>query len=1039
MEALPAQRPGSIRSVASSSSLASGVSLSRRPRTRTRSRSRTVTGSTERRPGDAPAVPIIQSDLPYLASPASPEPMEGQPTSQDPLSAPSRPPRSPQRLEVSEIRSSDTASTQVITDADPTFVESLPSGPISGKPASKAARQASTLPLIDTGYKPPPSAFSRDPALTPVVNIRDSVSTQQSGVSSSLYPPSTSTASGPESPPSPRSIAGQKDIPPFALEVNEVQEFDTDDVSYRLRLLVKNNYFLPPAHSKPSPEDLGSVPPNVAKTPRSPAPFLNLFGIGKSKSKPTTPVSTPGLDPNLPMLRTTSDSIAAPYALRPDQPRTSSQFPRASPHIQNGAPRGRVVVVREKVMDIATAAKQAEQDLKARGAWVDQSSQKGNSVSVADVIDPTDAVDVPLPSPSYPFAVQASALHGLGVMESLGADVLAERLPPGQRAENSWRKALLHQAVHHSLDNTPDMSTFSHGVSASTPASPLASPKSIATSVSGMDTPNITQQLLSKKIVAQPLVDDTTPTKHARQNSNGSTSRGRTKDKLTVPVHETADLPRPSSNYVPYRVETPSGPMTPLGPPPRRYFVNPLFSLSQTDLTSDRQSTRVPNSVDRESYSTLRKTVSSPSLAEDYETSSRHELMTPPPLPRYPRDSQATVTSLSSPGGEDYGRRESHSNEVDDDRSSLALSALNRPSLSEYSQSSMSPTTSTFQDMLNQQSHSRASSTQPGPSRFSVEQQSEYRASPITRSAAMSPPPRMSSSLAHVALPPPPRSSSFNYNHPSLRSRMLSSGTSSLQSSQSPAANSEDSTFHIIAPEPTTPPLPASDPDPSTSPPPPLSVDIPVDDIPEGIQSAPGPSTHTSFFDSIQNQPNAMDDLDSSSDESEDEAVSPLPPPQPSVDPRARAISSVSATSPRPPIMKHANYSAPYIRSSPEVPPQNLMPLENDARSKKPIANIPTRLSKNPLPSSSYDFFKYAEDNPLTFSALAGNPREPRRPSTVDNVNQWRNSQKAQESLRKLDGMLLQHMELEKDTIKRIATQLKQTAPSRSTSSQLPR
>lgn len=135
MEALPAQRPGSIRSVASNSSLASGVSLSRRPRTRTRSR--TVTGSTERRPGETPAVPLLQSDLPYLSGPIVQEPLEDHTTtsSQNPLSEPpTRPPRSPQRVEVSEIRSSDTASTQVITDADPTFVEPLPSGPISGKP-----------------------------------------------------------------------------------------------------------------------------------------------------------------------------------------------------------------------------------------------------------------------------------------------------------------------------------------------------------------------------------------------------------------------------------------------------------------------------------------------------------------------------------------------------------------------------------------------------------------------------------------------------------------------------------------------------------------------------------------------------------------------------------------------------------------------------------------------------------------------------------------------------------------------------------------
>jgi phage gpG-like protein len=47
-----------------------------------------------------------------------------------------------------------------------------------------------------------------------------------------------------------------------------------------------------------------------------------------------------------------------------------------------------------------------------------------------------------------------------------------------------------------------------------------------------------------------------------------------------------------------------------------------------------------------------------------------------------------------------------------------------------------------------------------------------------------------------------------------------------------------------------------------------------------------------------------------------------------------------------------------------------------------------------------------------------------------DPLTTWRNNQRAQESLRKLDGMLIQHMEDEKDTIKRIATTMKQTADS---------
>ncbi|KDR76319.1 hypothetical protein GALMADRAFT_156407 [Galerina marginata CBS 339.88] len=1044
MEAPPVQRPGSIRSVASNSSIVSGVSLSRQPRTRMRSR--TVTGATES-PEGPPATP---SDLPYLSGHFVQEPLEDLTnSSREPLTGPPpRPPRSPQRLEAVEIRGSDTASSQGATDPDPTFVEPLPSGPISAK-ASKAIKQASTLPPLDTGYRPPPSAFSRDPALTPITNVRDSVSTQQSGVSSSLYPPSTSTASLPESPPSPRSIAGQMDPPPFALEVSEVQEYDSDDVSYRLRLLVKNNYFLPPAHSKPSPADFAPPPLNVPKkSPRTAGPFLDLFRVGKSKSKPTTPTGpTSGFDPTLPMLRTTSDSITAPYALRTNQPRPSAQFPHASPHISNPAPRGRVVVVREKMNDIAVAAKQAEQDLKARGVWIEQGSQKGNPIIVDDVIDPTDAVDIPLPSPSYPFAVQTSAMHGLGVLESVGAGVLADRLPPAKNpnlpvsydpVEDKWRKALLHEAVHLSLDNTADESTFSHNLRSSTP---LSSPRS-----NGPDTrvnsPPImtTQQLIQQKIVAQPLIDVTSSIKHSRQKSNESTSKGNTSGKLAVLTVETRDTSRPSSYQ---RVETPSGPMTPLGPPPRRHFVNPLYSLSQTDLTNDYQPPNMSSALSEDDLPpALRRTVSSPLLSEGYNSSSssRHSVMTPPPVPQYSRDSQVTITSFNTVRGDetiDGVLSDSHESDFEDlPRNSLALSAMmSRPSLSEYSQDSLSPTTSTFQDMINHESHS-AASTHPGPSRFSLEQQSGYRSSPSNRSMAMSPPPRMSSSLAHVALPPPPRSLSFNYQTV-VRSH-LSSSASSSQSNRSPPAGSGDSTFHITAPEPTTPPLPLVERQNRASPPP-ISVDISSDFNPASVRidSAPGPSSPTSFFDSIQSQPNAMDDLESSSDESDDEEPNPIPP-KLFVDPRTRATSNTSAINPRPQIMKHGNFSTPYIRPG-ESYHHNLLPVGNDAHSRQPVSNKPIRLAKNDtLPSSSYDFFQYAQDNPPNLSDLTVENSLFRRPSTGEHVMNWRNNQRAQDSLRKLDGMLLQHMEDEKDTIKRIATHMKQTTNSQPSPSNLP-
>jgi len=848
------------------------------------------------------------------------------------------------------------------------------------------------------------------------------VSTEQSGLLSSIYPPSTSTASATESPTSPVSLAGHLDVSPSNPEVNEVQDYDNEDISYRLRLLVKNNYFLPPAHSKPSPADLAlSDMNNTKKSPRVTTPaFLDLFRVGKSKSKPTTPTGgiSPGFDPTAPMLRATSDSITAPFALRSNQPLSSHQ---PTQRIINSAPRGRVVVVREKLNDMTAAAKQAEQDIKTRAMKIEQGSQKANPTVTEDGIDPTDHVDVPLLSPSYPFAVQASAVHGLGVLESLGADVLAERLPPPKNpnlpsqydtSEDSWRKALLHQAVSHSLDNTPDVSMFSQ---------PLNSPKSTDTLQSKVvDTPppqgsvDATRILIQQKITDQ--LNDATPTPtHSCQKSQGSGRHEKERNLVII-----AD-PSLDKSFAPPRVETPSGPLTPLNPPPRPR-ARLVHSLSQEDISSSSaQPSQVEGSPDiKDSSPSLRRTVSSPILVDEYD-SSRQLALSPPPMPSYLRYSHITATSSdATPDGAenaDNTRTDTPLPESDRRRGSLALSAVqSRPSLSEYSQMSPSPTTSTFQDMLNHDTQSN-SSINPGSSRLSIEQREAYIAGAYSRSA-MSPPPRLPSALSHVPLPPPPRSSSLNYMkaHPQLRNPQLGHLT------HTPKAESEDSTFHISAPEPTTPPLPMPE-QRSVS-----QILDPIDDSPTPTSmrlhsTAPGPSSPTSFFDSIQSQPNAMDDLDSSSDESEDEEAMPMPPPV-FGDPRNRAASSASARVPQ--VMRLGNLSTPHLKMGESISPREYLPARNDADSKKPVSNIPSKPSKD-LPASSYDFFKYAQENPHNFSASGvGGSGSNRRPATADHVPS--NDQKAQESLRKLDGMLLRHIEDEKDTIKRIATHLKQTA-----------
>ena len=1048
-----AQRPGSIRSVASNSSIGSCVSLSRRPRTK--ARSRTVTGSSSRSE-DHPQSPT-DSILPYLNDLAV----------QDPSMEPATVvittlPQPPSSSEQPEIRSSDAASSalssQEPSPAAATVVEpSQP--PYTGKQVylepffytayvnsnhatvqkSKAIKVASSLPHLNTGYQPPPSAFSRDPALTPIGNVRDSVSTQQSGTSSSLYPPSTSTASGPGSPTSRLSMSDRIDqliLPPVVPEVNDVQEYDSDDVSYRLRLLVKNNYFLPPAHSKPSPEDFASASPTTVR--KASTPFLDLFR-GKSKSKSSTsPRHSPVFDSAVPMLRTTSDSIVTPYGLRTQQPRSSSQMPRLSPCLPCTSPRGRVVVVREKMNDIAVAAKQAEQDLKTRGVRIDQGSQKAKQELIDDVIDPTDAVDMPLLSPSYPFAVQASALHGLGVLDSVGAAVLADRLPPPKNpnlstsfdsAEDSWRKALLHEAVHHSLDNTPDISSFSHILGASTP---LGSPRSKRTDLpSRTDPPSNTAKMIQQRIIARPIID--IPIKHTRKKSQASTSKGQ--DGSFLSLNSTQASGRPSS-YFPERVDTPSGPMTPLGPPPRRYFVNTAHSLSQSDLISHPSSEAWDKSMSQGSpHNTLRRTVSSPLLAEGYESlptrqTRPHRLAATP----QPRDSQATTISFNTIR-ESYDHlsgivSDSHESDVESGaRASLALSAVRgRPSLSEYSQASMSPTTSLFQEILNRDDIS-GSSLNAGPSRFSLEQQNPFGAGTTSRYSTTSPPPRMSSSLAHIPLPPPRSLHYLADGQP----QVLPLSVSRPNQSQS---DSGESALRILAPEPTTPPLPRSQSDRGSGrshvPP---SLTISTTSAPIAIHSAPGPLSPTSFFDTIQTQPNAMDDLESSSDEDEEDEADHAGRGVQPMDPRNRTFSNV-LPSQRPSIMRLGNFSTPHLRKG-ESYRQNLLPIGNIPHSKQPASSSVFRQpffvdrKRDVLSSSTYDFFKYAQEHPPTVASPESS--DPRRPSTADHVTVWRNNQRAQESLRKLDGMLIQHMEDEKDTIKRIAT--KQTSPIQSSNS----
>ncbi|OAX41168.1 hypothetical protein K503DRAFT_798200 [Rhizopogon vinicolor AM-OR11-026] len=864
------------------------------------------------------------------------------------------------------------AATQILPASTPTL-------PMRGKSRSNRAILTS-----------PPSSFRPNPADNDVrSSVRDSLLTQQSSTSSSLYPPTTSigTESPPSSPLSPMALDHGVVIPAFDIdELPRVQDFDTDDVAYRLQLLVKNNYFLPPAHSKPSPADLAPCA-NSSKKATSPA-FLDYFRVGKSKSKPSSPDS---YDTGSPMLRVTSDSTTVSGYV----PRGSPQVFRSPKSVQHLA---RVVVVREKMDDLVAAAKQAELDLKRRDVPSDRDrGSRRRKVDVFDgIIDPTDAVDVPPPSANYTLALQASALHGLGIEDSVGAAVLAERLPPPcspghsislDPHENAWRKALLHEAVGHSLNNSAASLSIA-------PSTPTRSPQHPRSSESLYQRALMQQRkILEKKILENPIID------HNEECELPTPTAGAPSDGRDLVARLPAPELRRLSSYTPVRAETPV-PQTPLAPPPRRPFGNPQYSHSQTHLpTSSSEQRRL-----------LRKSLSSPMLSDFYDLRggsewTRTPTMTPPPLPSLsisisppPSHRMSRMTALT-------GISRFTGSELDDtpSRPSLALSVPTtdggrRRSLSEYSQPS--PTVSAFRDRWSD-SYRSANPQLPLVDSHSRDSSASKHA-PAPRLSTMSPPPRPSSSISGIALSPPPlrsghlphhlRISRLQASSPTRSSSECSQGTFHSFNSFSPVPSNRGTSSHL--------PLP-------------LDVNVSIDSFASGIHSAPPPSSPATFFDHIQSHPNAMDDLDDDTDDSRsdiEEMTTVYRDPQPS---------------PHSSLMQLGNRSTSNIARTADEP-YLAIPAERN----QPVSNIPaitpyfTSVKSSPSSLTHLTLAQHSQEH-LTIDGLA-----PQRPNAggSENVLRWQKDQQAlAESAKRLDGMLIQHMETEKDTLRRIAQTAKVT------------
>ncbi|GBE87810.1 hypothetical protein BKA93DRAFT_829546 [Sparassis latifolia] len=904
-------------------------------------------------------------------------------------------------------------------------------------------------------------------------NFRDSVLTQHSSTSSSLYPASTYSGSQTESSLLPSSFDGDEQTSAFSPEIvlPGNPEFDADDVSYRLRLLVNNSYFLPPAHAKPSPMSLVPMSPSKkTQGKQTNATFLDFFRIGKSKSKPTTPVlrSPPALDQSGPILRTTSDSTTASgYVPRPH---ASLQPQTPTPPVPNLNAMNRVVVLRERMQDLATAAKEAEQDIKSRAdvrRTKSQTTPHENDL-VDDVIDPTDAVDLPPSLEDYPFAVQASAAFGLGVRESVGAAVLAEQLPPSRSPgdwsssteDDSWRKELLREAITHSLNSASDHSFLSSPEqSSASPTSPTTT--STTESRAADSTFTLSSTSTPRRGIGRPILQHLTLIAEIEQQHNSNAPKP-----SPNPPHSTATLSPTQRTLIqaarrswlsetvpPARAETPSEPLPLAPPPPRRQLINPLYSLSQPDLSESNSRDREQVSVgSSEAYSSVvRKAVSSPRLSAVHERANVAQRtmfsISPPPLSIHQitssRSSPALQVLGDNPSFSSYRSFISGSRLSDDDLSyatpmdtdgeesaprasvSVSLFSGDRPSISEYSPHS--PAASAFRDAVfgscrSPSPYARRSINEngSGPSRVV----SPLRdADPEPRSAAMSPPPRVSSSLGPTVLPPPPRSPAVKpLYRPSTPSHASSeAGHRSFTSVGGMPEPSVDkaSMESFIHPAPA---VPISDRRGLTS----LSLRIPTEDVASSIHSAPAPASPTAFFDRIQSHHNAMDDLDTSDESEDEEDTHPPPPPPMYAEPRIpRTPTSshrVSSVGSRPSIMRLGNHSTPHLRP-PNAFREGVSYDVSDR--KKPIGNVP----ETPPRASFFSVRKRlvgGTDAPLFPFAPQHTPSSrsrslSRRPATAEGS---RSRRWQRESLQKFDGMLLQHMQAERDRIKQITSNI---------------
>ncbi|TFK50117.1 hypothetical protein OE88DRAFT_1809140 [Heliocybe sulcata] len=1061
----PTEAAESMRDATSANTPLSGASLSRRSRTRTsRSRAGSIqTAPTETQgkgagPSTAKAKKFGDADV--LVPPPN---GTGGATKVVMGSAGNRA-RTP----------TSTTSTSRLALADAGAIQSLHKGQGAGTSvASRESNEASarkrcqSLPRrlaskagssSDSSSQPSPATPFPIPGTSPIVSSASRDEIRQSIISttsSSVYPASTISRSGSVS--TTRFFSDDDDVLDSKLREFS-SSFDVDDVSERLRLLVTNSYFLPPAHSKPALSHLGLSVPKTPTKPASPG-FLDIFRLGKSRSKPTTPEGEPSA-PVVPILRTTSDSTTASGWI-PTQGYSRSAPPSPAPHEYmrpskeaNRAPR--VVVVRERMDNLELAAKEAEEVLKTRG--------ESNSVPffVDDVVDPTDAVDVPHSNTEVAHLMVGDAMDAAELADALVPPATSPALWSLDSQEVNWRKAILHQAVGHSLNNS-SMSS-SAGMSAVSPTSPSSLEWS-------------SSMALAKGTVGRPIIDQTLIEREENERSKTlrpSKSESRlTARKAGQPIRTSPGQSAPSTSRVSIqalrRVGSPPVPPVPLAPPPRRPLLNSLYSLSQVDLSGG------AGDVIQDTTHAVRKSMSSPALGHIHEhgVNTRAFVLTPPPLARPSRRSavspilpEEAETRDSSPVSERTdGPRYSDEKPPsalyvtprDSDEMlprpsvSVSVSTYGRPSMSDYSQPSPSPTQSAFQDAL----FDARSSTSSIP-RISIDgvEHTPHRDIPRRSESSVSRRPSPLRSQAFARSPTYPilgsSSSSREDDFESSDSRSIPASPTTMQPILAPPPTTPPLP-DFFSPPPTTPPLPDFSASPGSPPAPileqrsrmspgPLAVRIPSRRIKQDIHTAPVPASPISFFDSIEEQSIALDALDSS-DEEEDNAAQQINDTQSAriyMDTRTNASTSTfSISSAQYSITRQGNFSTPYLtpsQASVHSLPASATP-SFDLKRNKPVSNVPSRgtffsgkkgKGKGISSVSPLDIGNYDQRQSIGAESMASiRKSEGERPGTAGSgqasVDSHGSAGRRDASLEMFEGMLTKHLQAEKDVMKRIA------------------